>query len=83
MKLLTIPMLRLLPSKAQGSKDFGKPSKPCHVGIQWRALAEYSQMNTHVLKSFSHFFLRILHHFVFAKLTTSNVRVNNNLCKIS
>ena len=33
-----------------------KPSKPCHVGIQWIGLAEYSQMNTHV-QGFQSFFL--------------------------
>ena len=41
-ELLTLPMLRQLLSKAQGSKDYLKPSKPCHVGIHWIALAEYS-----------------------------------------
>ena len=46
--MLTLPMLRLLSSKAQGCKDFPKTSKPCHVGIHWIALAEYSQMSTHV-----------------------------------
>ena len=25
-----------------------KPSKPCHVGIHWIALLEYSQVNIHV-----------------------------------
>ena len=44
---LTFPMLRLLSSKAQRRKVIWKPSKPCHVGIQWIALAEYSQMSTH------------------------------------
>ena len=38
---LTLPMLRLLSSEAQGRKDFWKPSKPSHVGIHWIALAEY------------------------------------------
>ena len=46
--LLTLPMLRLLSSKEQGCKDFWKPSKPCQVGIHWIALAEYSQMSTHL-----------------------------------
>ena len=45
---LTLPMLRLLSSKAQTRKYFWKPSKPCHVGIHWIALGEYSQMSTHV-----------------------------------
>ena len=44
----TLIMLRLPLSKTQGGKDFWKPSKPCHVGIHWIALAEYSQMCTHV-----------------------------------
>ena len=44
---LTLPMLRLLLSKAQGHKDFWNPSKTCHAGICWIALAEYSQMSTH------------------------------------
>ena len=34
--------------QGQGRKDFRKPSKPCHVGIHWIALTEYSQMSTHV-----------------------------------
>ena len=42
------PMLRLLSSKAQGRKYFWKPSKPCHVSIHWKALAEYSHMSTHL-----------------------------------
>ena len=45
---LTLPMLMLLSSKAQGCKDFCKPSKPCHAGTNWIALAECSQMSTHV-----------------------------------
>ena len=39
---LTLLMLRLLMSKAQERKDF------CCVGIHWIALAEYSQLSTHV-----------------------------------
>ena len=35
-------------SKARGCKDFRKPSKPCHVGIHWKALAEYSHLSTHM-----------------------------------
>ena len=51
-------MLRLLSSKAQGCKNFRKTSKPCHVGIHWIALAEYSQMSTYVpgFQSFFRFF---------------------------
>ena len=55
---LTLPMQRLLSSKAQERKDYWNPSKLCHVGIHWKALAEYSQMSTHVpgLQSFFSFF---------------------------
>ena len=55
---LTLPMLRLLSSKEQGCKYFWIPSKPCHVGIHWIALTEYSQMSTHVpgFQSFFRFF---------------------------
>ena len=51
------------------SKDFWRPSKPCHVGIHWLALAEYSPMSTHVpgVQSFFRFFAwfwigKISHH---------------------
>ena len=70
----TLPMLRLLSFKAQGGKDFRKPSKPCHVGIHWIALAEYSHMSTH-LPEFQSFF-SFFNHFVLAKLVTSRIRVN-------
>ena len=51
-------MLSLLSSNVQGPKDFWKPSKPCHVGIHWIALTEYSQMSTHMpgFQSFLRFF---------------------------
>ena len=45
---LTLPMLRLLSSKAQECKILEKPLKPCHLGIHLKALAEYSQMSTHL-----------------------------------
>ena len=47
-RVLTLVMLRLRLSEAQVCKDFFKRPKPCCVGIHWIALAEYSQMNTHV-----------------------------------
>ena len=58
-------------------KIFENNLKPCHVGIHWIALTEYSMMSTHVLgfQTFSDFFL---HHFVLAKLTTSSKRVKEN-----
>ena len=60
-------------SKAQKRKDFYKPSKPCHVGIHWEALTEYSQMSTHMsgFNNYSGF----LHHFLLGKLATSGIRV--------
>ena len=42
MDAITIQMLGLLSSKAQGCKDILKPPEPCHVGIHGIALAEYS-----------------------------------------
>ena len=70
--ILSLPMLRLLLTKAKGRKDFWK-SKPCHVGIHCIALTEYSQMSTH-LPGFN-YFSGFLHHFVLAKLANSSVRV--------
>ena len=32
---------------AQERKNLWKPTKPCHVGIHWIALTEYSQMSIH------------------------------------
>ena len=71
---LTLQMLTLLLSKAQGRKDIWKPSKLYHIGIHWIALAEHSQMSTHLpgFQSFS----RFLHHFVLAKLANNSKRVN-------
>ena len=73
---LTLSMLKLLSSKAQGCKDFWKPSKPSHVGIHWEALAERSQMSTHL--SWFQLFFGFLHHFVVAKLVTSSLRVKQS-----
>ena len=78
---LTLPMLRLLPSKAQGCKEFLKPSKPWHVGIHRTALAEYSQMSTHV-QGFKSFLKAFLHHFVLAKLATSSIRFKYYLSSV-
>ena len=71
---LILPMLRLLLLKAKGRKDSLKPPKPCHVGIHWIALPEYSQMSTY-LPGFS-YFPAFLHNFVLAKLATSSIRIN-------
>ena len=71
---LTLPMLRLLLSKAQGCKHFWKPSKPCHVGIYGIALAEYSQRSTQ-LPVISQVFCII---FVLVKLATSSIWVKNH-----
>ena len=50
-----------------------KPSKPCHVGIHWMTIAEYSQMSTNVpwFQSFLKVFCII---FVMAKLATTSIR---------
>ena len=53
--MLTLPMLTLLSSKAQECKILEKPLKPCRLGIHYEALAEYSQMSTH-LPGFQYFF---------------------------
>ena len=68
----TIQILRLLSSEAQGCKDFS--SKPCHTGIHWIALAEYSQMSTH-MPGFQSFFRVFRIHFILAKLAISSKRV--------
>ena len=34
--------------QTQGSRDFCKPSKPCHVCIHKIALTEYAQMSTNI-----------------------------------
>ena len=59
---LSLPMQMLLSLKAQGSKNFWKLSLPCHVGIHWIALIEYSQVSAHVpgFQSFLKFFCIIL-----------------------
>ena len=71
MSYITLPMLRLLSSKAQARNDFWKPSKPCHVGIHWKILTEYSQMSAH-MPGFQWVF-RFFTHFVLAKLATSSI----------
>ena len=53
---------------------FLKTSKPCHVGIHGKALAEYSHMSTHVAGFQS--FLRSFALIVFVKLATSSTKVN-------
>ena len=73
-ELYTIHILRILSSKAQGRKDFRKPSKPCHAGIHWIALAEYFWLSTHVpgfLSLFAGFCISLY----FAKLATTSIRV--------
>ena len=46
--ILTLSILRRLSYEGQGFKIFFKSPRPCHVGIFLIALAEYSQMSTHV-----------------------------------
>ena len=66
--------------KAQWCKDFWKPSKPCHVGIHWIALAEYSLMST-ICQGFSNF-SSFFPHFYSAKLATSSIRVKMELKEV-
>ena len=68
-------MPRLLLSKSEGYKDFGKRSKSCHVGILRIALAEYSQMSTHV-PGFQSFF-RFFASFCVGQIATCSIRVNS------
>ena len=80
--LLSLPLCPAVPrlsfnlpsSKAQGCNVYFLENhyKPCHFGIHLIALAEYSQISIHV-PGFQSFF--ILHHFVLAKLATSNIWV--------
>ena len=46
--MILVNVLRLLLSKVIGHKTIGKISNPCHVGIHWKALTEYSLMSTYV-----------------------------------
>ena len=71
--LLTLPMLWLLMSKAQGCKRFLKPSKRCHVGTHCKALAEHS--NEYPFAKGFNVFSGFLHNFVLANLAVSS-RVN-------
>ena len=50
--------LSLLILKSTRKENFLKKHINCHVGIHWKALAEYSQMRTHVpvFRSFFRFF---------------------------
>ena len=66
-------MLSRLSSKAQGRIIFWKQSKPCHVGIHWKALTELSHMSTHSQVFWS--FFRLLHHFALVKFDTASIKV--------
>ena len=82
---------RINPSNAEATfvqstrkQDYSKTSKPCCVGIHWRALAEYSQMITY-MSGFQSFF-RIFASFFIGQITTSSMRastitVNNHAKK--
>ena len=74
---LTLPMVRLLFSKAQERKHFWKPSKPRHVCINWIALAEYSRMNTHLSDIFASFCIGQISHHQQEKFT--NIYFQNNV----
>ena len=78
---LTLPMLRLLLSKAQGCKDSWKPFKPCHVGIQLKALTEYSRMST-CKPGFQSSFSFFVSFSILATLATSSIRVKSLVCLV-
>ena len=67
-------MLRLFYSKAQGRKDFCKPSKTYYLSIHCTALVDYSYM-WYLCASVSVIFQIFLHNFVLAKLATSSIKV--------
>ena len=71
-------MLRLPTPNHKEAKIF---EKPCHVGIHHIALAEYSQVSTHMpgFQLFSGFLL----HFVLVILATSSIRVETRTCYTS
>ena len=71
---LTLPMPSLSFLQSTRTHNLWKASKPCHVGIHWIALHEYSQMSTH-LPGFQSFF-RFLYHFVLAK-SANSIRVKD------
>ena len=74
---LTLLILMLSSSRAQECKGFRKPIKLCHVSIHWIGLAGNSKMSTHVPRLQS--FISIFHHFPFAKLAISCIRVNTTV----
>ena len=71
-KVFILMMLNLF-YPSHSSTEMWQLPKPCHVGTHWKALAEYSQVSTH-LPGFQSF-LRILYHFVLVKSATSSIRV--------
>ena len=72
---LTHPMPKLLSFKVQWCKYDWKPYQPCHIGIHWKALADYCQMSTH-MPGFQ-FFLKVFCIILWlAKLAISSKRVN-------
>ena len=71
---LTLPNAKAMFIQSTRTLVFFKTSEPCHVGIHWIDLADYSPMSTHVL-GFQSFFLCFLHYVVLAKLISSSIRV--------
>ena len=66
-------MLRLHSSKPEERKVVWKPFKPCHFGIHWIVLSEYSRISIHM--SGFHSFSGFLHHFILDNFFTSRIRV--------
>ena len=70
--ILTLLMLRL---------SLDNTSKPCLIGIHWQALAEYSQMSTH-MPGFQSFFSYFEYFFELAKLAPAAkglIKINHTL----
>ena len=62
-------------SRHKMQKDIWILSKPCHVGIHWKALAEFFQMSTNNMPGLL-LFSAFLHHIILTKLATSSKRVH-------
>ena len=60
-------------------KHCWKPYKPCHVGIDWLALMEYSQW-VPICQGFNDF-SGFLHHFALANLASSSIRIEVDISK--
>ena len=70
---LSIPVLRLLSSKAQDGNVFWKLCITCHDRIHWIALTKYSQMSTSTRVPGFQSFRCYFHHFVLTEYANSSI----------